>query len=84
MNAYCERVIGTLRRECTDHLLVFSERQLLASLREYIEQYYNTARPHPSLERNAPIPRTREQRPAAEVHGTPVLGGLHHVYRAVA
>ena len=83
MNAYCERVIGTLRRECTDHLMVFSERQLLACLREYVA-YYNAERPHLRLERNAPIPRRRELRPAAVVRAVPVLGGLHHRYRAVA
>ena len=64
MNAYRERLIGTLRRECTDHLIVWCERQLLACLREYVE-YYNAARPHLSLERNAPIPRAREPRLAA-------------------
>ena len=72
-----------MRRECTDHLIPLSERQLLSCIQEYVA-YYNRQRCHLSLERNAPIPRSRERRPAAEVQGTPVLGGLHHVYRAVA
>jgi transposase InsO family protein len=77
-NALCERSIGTLRQECTDHLIVFNERHLLRCLREYVEQYYNVARPHLKLERNAPIPRRREATPAFELKATPVLGGLHH------
>jgi len=83
-NAYCERIIGTLRRECTDHLIVVNERHLAAALREYVEQYYNVARPHLSLERNAPIPRRREATPAVNLKATPVLGGLHHRYERAA
>jgi len=82
-NGKCERVISTLRRECTDHLIPFNAGQLQACLREYVA-YYNSARPHLRLERNAPVPRTRERHPAVELHATPVLGGLHHIYRAVA
>jgi transposase InsO family protein len=83
-NGKCERVIGTLRRECTDHLIVLNERHLLHLVREYVEQYYNVARPHLSLERNAPIPRQREATPAMQVKATPVLGGLHHRYERAA
>lgn len=84
MNAYAERVVGTLRRDCTDHVIVFSERHLLAILREYVDQYYNVARPHLRLDRNAPIPRRRETTPALKVRATPVLGGLHHRYERAA
>ena len=83
MNCFVERVIGSIQRECTDRVIVLSERQLQRLLDDYLD-YYNRSRCHMSLERNAPVPRTREQRPAAEIHGTPVLGGLHHHYRAVA
>jgi len=63
---------------------VFSERHLLAILREYVERYYNVARPHLRLERNAPIPRRRETTPAVRLKATPVLGGLHHRYERAA
>ena len=82
-NGKCERVIRTLRRECTDHLIPLSAGQLQAHLREYVA-YYNQQRCHLALARDAPVPRQQERQPADEVHGTPVLGGLHHVYRAVA
>ena len=84
MNPFVERVIGTLRRECTDHLLVFSERQLERALREYVERYYNTARPHMSLDGNSPVARTRDTTPADDVVAEPVLGGMHHRYRRAA
>jgi hypothetical protein len=83
MNCDTERVIGSIRRECTDHLLVLNDRHRLATLLEYVA-CYNADRTHLSLDRNAPIARVPERTPAAEVHGTPVLGGLHHRYRAVA
>ncbi|HZL98912.1 MAG TPA: integrase core domain-containing protein [Planctomycetota bacterium] len=82
-NCYAERVIGTLQRECTDKVIVLSERQLQRLLEEFVA-YYNGSRGHMALEGNSPVPRAREQRPAAEIHGTPVLGGLHQCYRAVA
>ena len=76
-----ERVIGTLRRECTDHVIAWNERHLERALREYVEGYDNPSRPHLSLEGNSPLPRTRDPAPAAEIVGEPVLGGLHHRYR---
>ena len=83
MNSYCERVIGTLRRECTDHLIVLSEAHLERLLREYVE-YYNAQRTHLSLEQNAPCPRAPSTAPAQDLVGMPVLGGLHHTYRRAA
>jgi transposase InsO family protein len=79
MNIYCERVIGTLRRECTDHVLALSAAHLERLLREYVV-YYNASRTHMALERNAPVPRAPALTPAGELHATPVLGGLHHAY----
>ena len=76
-NAFAERVIGSIRRECTDHIIPFGRRHLLRTIREYVE-YYNTSRPHQSLDRNAPIPREVEV--VGEVCAKPVLGGLHHRY----
>jgi hypothetical protein len=83
-NVHCERVIGTLRRECTDHLIALNERHLLGIVREYVETYYNVVRPHLRLERNAPVPRQREGTPATRVTATPVVGGLHHRYERAA
>jgi len=82
-NPFVERVIGTIRRECTDHVIVTGERHLLALLREY-QSYYNSSRCHQALDGNAPEPRTRETTPAEEVIAVPVLGGLHHEYRRAA
>ncbi len=57
---------------------------LQRGLREYVETFYNLARPHLSLDGNSPLPRTREATPADVVIATPVLGGLHHTYRRAA
>ena len=83
-NAIAERFIGTLRRECLDHLLITGPRHLAAVLREYIE-HYNTHRPHRSLNqqppaRHAPPPRTATVRPLRRDR----LGGLVHEYVQVA
>ena len=76
-NPFVKRVIGSIRRECTDHIIPFGRRHLLRTLREYVE-YYNTARPHQSLDRNSPMPRDVDA--VGEVCAKPVLGGLHHRY----
>jgi transposase InsO family protein len=83
MNGYCERVIGTIRRDCTDHIIALGERHLKVVLDEYVT-YYNESRTHRSLDGNAPIPRQREAAPVSEVRATPVLGGLHHRYTRAA
>ena len=59
-NPYAERLIGSIRRECLNHLMVFNERQLRRILRELYFAYYNEVRPHQSLERNAPVARAVE------------------------
>ena len=79
MNGYVERLIGTIRRECTDHLLVISESHLERAMEEYV-RYYNEARPHGSLTDNSPTPRWKSLRCDDPVVSRPVLGGLHHVY----
>ncbi|MFT5285040.1 MAG: putative transposase [Planctomycetota bacterium] len=76
-NAFVERVIGTIRRECTDHIIPLSEAHLLRTLREYVD-YYNGVRTHQSLNGNAPDERKIET--IGDVVETPVLGGLHHRY----
>ncbi|HEY5477243.1 MAG TPA: integrase core domain-containing protein, partial [Tepidiformaceae bacterium] len=76
-----ERMVGTFRRQCLDHVIVLNERHLLRVLTEYIE-HYNGWRPHRSLELEAPEPRPRMLTPpdGGRVVARPVLGGLHHEY----
>ena len=80
-NAYVERLIGSIRRECTDHIIPMGEKHLLRALREY-QAYFNESRTHYSLDGNAPI--ARRVQAAGEVSATPVLGGLHHRYSRAA
>jgi len=81
-NPYVERVIGSIRRECTDHVVALGEGHLRSVLREYVE-YYNTARCHQALGGNAPEPRPVEDGSGAVV-ARPYLGGLHHRYTRAA
>jgi transposase InsO family protein len=80
---YAERVIGSIRRECLDHLIVVSERHLRRILRSYFE-YYHASRTHLSLDRNAPIKREIEPPTNGRVVAIPQVGGLHHRYRRAA
>jgi putative transposase len=82
-NPFVERVIGSIRRECTDHIIAMGERHLTQVMREYAT-YYNATRSHQSLDGNAPDPREREADPVTDVIAVPVLGGLHHQYRRAA
>lgn len=81
-NGFAERVIGTIKRECTDHVIVLDEQHLRGMLAEY-KRYYNRSRTHLSLAKDAPDGRPPDTRRGA-VLVTPVLGGLHHVYRRAA
>ena len=80
-NAVAERVIGTLRRECLDHVLPLDEAHLRSILTEYAD-YYNTERPHRTLRLGTPRPAARS--PTGAVLARPVLGGLHHAYARAA
>jgi transposase InsO family protein len=82
-NPYVERMIGTLRRELLDHVIVLNQRHLEGLLGEYLEQYYHAARPHQGLGGETP---SRSTLPGeGELISIPVLGGLHHrYYRAAA
>ncbi len=82
-NGYAERLIGSIRRECLDHVIVRSERHLLRILGEYFD-YYDCSRPHQSLDGNSPEPREVEPPSRGWVVAEPVLGGLHHRYRRAA
>ena len=76
-NGYAERLIGSIRRECLDHVAVFSERHLRHLLLSYMH-YYNTARTHLSLGKDAPF--LRPVHVVGRIHARAVLGGLHHQY----
>jgi transposase InsO family protein len=76
-NGYAERLIGSIRRECLDHVIVFSERHLRHLLLCYMK-YYNGARTHLSLEKDAPVSRAVDR--AGYILCRPILGGLHHQY----
>ena len=88
-NAFCERVIGTMRRECLDWLIPFNEQHLRLLLREWIG-HYNRGRPHTSLGPGFPDRAMEVRRPISSGHRIPggrrvaattILGGLHHEYR---
>jgi len=77
--AYIERVIGTIRRECLDHLIVFDEASLLRHLKSFLAYYHGT-RTHLSLEKDAPEHRAVQEPALGEVVAIPQVGGLHHRY----
>ena len=92
MNALCERVIGTLRRECLDWLIPLSESHLRKLLKDWV-QHYNRGRPHMTLGPGIPdstsiTPRTSQSRhrcgESYTVGADSILGGLHHEYHSVA
>src|SRR5271167_3027493 len=78
--AYVERVIGSIRRECLDHLIVFNESALRRTLNLYFA-YYHRSRTHLSLEKDSPDPRLIEPREMGRVVALPQVGGLHHRYK---
>ena len=79
-NGYAERLIGSIRRECVDHVVVFGERHLRHVLLSYMN-YYNDARTHLSLNKDAPISRAADT--TGRIISRPVLGGLHHQYARI-
>jgi putative transposase len=82
-NAFAERVIGSIRRECLDHVIIRSGAHLCRVLHVHLA-YYNTARPHQSLANNSPQPRLAEPPPRGRIIAIPQVGGLHHRYQRVA
>src|SRR6267143_1706840 len=76
-NGFAERLIGSIRRECLDHVIVLGEAHLRRTLKSYAA-YYNSVRTHRSLHKDAPISRPTHQ--AGMIRSHPVLGGLHHHY----
>jgi len=79
-NGFAERLIGSLRRECLDHIIVLGEMHLRRVLKSYAD-YYNCVRTHRSLDKDAPV--TRQIQRIGSIKSHAILGGLHHHYARV-
>ena len=83
-NSICERFIGSARRECLDHVIIFGVRHLTCVLTEYCA-YFNRCRPHQGIGQQIPVSSPREiYRKGTEISSAPVLAGLHHDYQVAA
>jgi transposase InsO family protein len=82
-NPFCERLVGSMCRECLDHMIVLNEDHLRQMLRSYF-QYYHDSRTHQSLERNSRVPREVEPASRGKVLSIPPVGGLPHRYTRAA
>ena len=82
-NAYVERVIGSIRRECLDHVVVFNERHLRRVLSSYVD-YYHRTRTHLSLDKDCPDSRPIQPPRCGRVIALPQVAGLHHRYERLA
>ncbi len=82
-NGYVERLIGSIRRECLDHVIVLNDRHLRRILSSYFT-YYNQARTHLALDKDAPIPRRHCSSDRGHIVAFPEVGGLHHRYERLA
>ena len=82
-NPYVERIVGSIRHECLNRVIVLNERHLRRILASYFE-YYHLSRPHLSLDRNSPLEREVEPPDRGRVVAVPQVGGLHHRYRRAA
>jgi Integrase core domain len=79
-NGFAERLIGSIRRECLDHVIVLGEAHLRRILKSYAA-YYNCVRTHRSLNKDAPV--TRPVQRVGVISSRTILGGLHHRYARV-
>jgi transposase InsO family protein len=79
-NGFAERLIGSIRRECMDHIVVLGEAHLRRVLRSYAS-YYNEIRTHRSLNKDAPVSRPVQR--TGSIKSFPILGGLHHHYARI-
>ncbi len=82
-NPYAERLIGSIRRECLDHMIILGERHLKRILSSYVG-YYHSARTHLSLEKDAPVGRVVQPIEKGRVVELKRVGGLHHLYARMA
>jgi putative transposase len=78
-NPFCERLIGSIRRDCLNHVVILGESHLRKILGRYF-RYYNKYRTHLSLEKDAPEPRLLQAVNLGEIIEIPEVGGLHHHY----
>jgi transposase InsO family protein len=79
-NPFVERAIGSLRRECLDHVIVWNERSLRRCLQQYLA-YYHAWRTHLALDKDPPLPRPVQPPAAGMIVQVPHVGGLHHHYK---
>ena len=79
-NGFAERLIGSIRRDCLDHVIVLGEAHLRRILKSYAH-YYNDIRTHRSLDKDAPVSRPVQR--AGVISSSAILGGLHHHYRRI-
>jgi transposase InsO family protein len=85
LNPICERFLRSVRRECFYHVVILSERQLRRVLKEYVEIYFNRARPHQGLSQAIPLAKLRSlHKVGGKIVQIPILGGLHHDFRWAA
>jgi putative transposase len=84
MNAVSERFLGSVRRECLDHVVILSKEHLRHVLGQYALREFNRARAHQWIGQRTPVPAERAPARLASITATPVLGGLHHDYRSTA
>ena len=80
---FVERIIGSIRRDCLDHVIILTEKHLMDILADYFS-YYHYSRTHQSLDRNSPWPRTVDPPSDGKVISIPQVGGLHHRYTRAA
>lgn len=79
-NGHVERLIGSIRRECLDHMVIFNEQHLRRVLEQYAD-YYNNDRTHVALGKDSPLPRAEER--FGPLTSRPILNGLHHRYARI-
>jgi putative transposase len=82
-NPYVERVIGSIRRECLDHVIIFNERHLHRVLSSYLD-YYHRSRTHLALDKDCPEGRPIQPVALGNIIAIPQVGGLHHRYQRLA
>jgi len=78
-NPYVERLIGSIRRDCLDHVLVFNDKHLRRVLKQYFH-YYHECRTHLGLEKDCPTPRLIKPPDVGPIRNEPMIGGIHHRY----
>ncbi len=85
MNSICERFLGSVRRECLDHVIILGQRHMKHVLEQYGLDYFNASRPRQGIAQQIPVPSPHEiYRKGTKIMSIPVLGGLHHDYQVAA